>query len=63
MNAAASMRRIFVAGRAVEVWEDLETPFGWTAEHLHVYGQRGAWGLLFNALLLASSQPQETLGC
>ena len=62
MNAAASTRRIFVAGLAVEVWENPETPFGWTANHLHAYGRRGAWGLLFNALLLASAQPRETLG-
>jgi len=61
MNVAPSMRRIFVAGRAVEVWENPEAPFGWTANHLHAYGQRGAWGLLFNALLLASSQSRETL--
>ena len=51
-----------MAGRAVEVWENPETPFGWTANHLHAYGRRGAWGLLFNALLLASAQPRETLG-
>ena len=61
-DAAVSTRRVFVAGRAVEVWENPEAPFGWTADHLNAYGQRGAWALLFNALLLASSPPRETLG-
>jgi len=62
MDAATSTRRIFVAGRAVDVWENPEVPFGWTPNHLHAYGQRGAWGLVFNALLLASAPLRETLG-
>jgi len=61
MNAAASTR-VFMAGRVVEIWENPEAPFGWTDDHLRVYAQRGAWALLFNALLLASPQPRETSG-
>jgi len=62
MNAAVSRKRLFVEGQLVELWENPEAPFGWTAEHLRAYTRRGAWALLFNALLLTNPRPQEALG-
>ena len=52
MDTVSQLRRVFVAGQLVEYWEDLNVAFGWTREDQQTYLDRGAWVLLFNALLL-----------
>ena len=62
MDPAISRRRIFVAGRLLEVWDHPELPFGWTVEHLQHYAEREAWVLLFNALTLVTACTQTGRG-
>jgi hypothetical protein len=48
-----SHQRFFVAGRAVELWEDPEFPFGLAFDDLEAYCLESRWELLFNAIVLA----------
>ena len=48
---------MFVSGQLVEYWENPELPFGWTHADLQGYVDRGAWVLLFNAVVLTAPRP------
>ena len=50
----SNRRYYYVSGQAVELWENPETPFGWSSEHMEEYAGGGDWELLFNALVIAS---------
>ncbi|HZR84834.1 MAG TPA: hypothetical protein VFD92_27310 [Candidatus Binatia bacterium] len=52
MNELSALRRFYVSGQPVELWEDAEVPFGWTRDDMEGYAANGAWELLFNALVL-----------
>lgn len=59
MNEATAKRRIerrfyYVEGEPVELWENADSPFGWTAADLESYATTEQWELLFNALVLSS---------
>ena len=59
--ASASERRFYyVSGQPVELWENSDSPFGWSSDDLEVYANKGAWELLFNALVLSSAAPQAS---
>ncbi len=53
-------RFYYVAGQAVELWENPETPFGWGEEDLAAYAKDGRWEFLFNALVLSSVLTEST---
>jgi len=57
MRSAIHGKRMFVSGQLVEYWENRELPFGWTHEDLQGYVDRGAWVLLFNAVVLTAPRP------
>jgi hypothetical protein len=43
----------FVAGEAIELWEDPRLPFGCAFTDLEAYFLTSRWELLFNAIVLA----------
>lgn len=43
----------FVAGEAIELWEDPQLPFGCAFTDLEAYCLSSRWELLFNAIVLA----------
>lgn len=43
----------FVAGQAVELWEDPRLPFGCNFKDFEAYCRSARWDLLFNAIVLA----------
>src|SRR5207237_1296090 len=57
MRSAIAGKRMFVSGQLVEYWENPELPFGWTEADLQDYVDRGAWVLLFTAVLLPAPRP------
>ena len=57
MKSAIHGKRMFVSGALVEYWENPELPFGWTDADLQGYVDRGAWVLLFNAVVLTAPRP------
>jgi hypothetical protein len=58
MQTVGERKRLFVSGRLLEYWEHPEVPFGWTAEELQAYADRGDWVLLFNGLALTAPWPE-----
>ena len=58
MQTGLHRKRMFVSGRLVEYWEHPQVRFGWTAEDLQGYADRGEWVLLFNGLTLAAPWPE-----
>ena len=57
MDVTVARKRIFVSGQLLELWEHPEVSFGLTQEHLDSYVARGAWVLLFNAVVLTAARP------
>jgi hypothetical protein len=57
MKSVIRTKRLFVSGQLVEYWENADLPFGWASEDLQAYQERGAWVLLFNAVLLTAPSP------
>jgi hypothetical protein len=49
------MPRCYLAGQALELWEDRRRPFSWRRCEMDAYAARGRWDLLFNALALNAS--------
>jgi hypothetical protein len=60
MNASCESQVYFVAGKAVELWENNSQPFGWSDDDLDGYAQYGQWELLFNALVLSHALERAT---
>ncbi len=52
-------QRFFVAGQAVELWEDPQLPFGCGFTELEAYCLNSRWDLLFNAIVLACLAHQD----
>ena len=62
MNPTISLtRRFFVLGRAFELWENPDHPFGWHSDDLRQYAADESWEALFNALVIRASQADLTL--
>ena len=57
MHSPIQSKRLFLSGQLVEYWENPDLPFGWTAEELQGYLDRGNWVLLFNAVVLTAPRP------
>jgi hypothetical protein len=53
-QAPMERRWYYVGGKPVELWENAETPFGWSSSDLEAYATTEKWDLLFNALVLSS---------
>ena len=53
-EAAAERRWYYVAGEPLELWENADSPFGWSDGDLERYATGERWDLLFNALVLAT---------
>ena len=53
MHSLTNQQRFFVAGQAVELWEDPQLPFGCAFTDLESYCLNARWELLFNAIVLA----------
>ncbi|MEY4948657.1 MAG: hypothetical protein RL698_868 [Pseudomonadota bacterium] len=53
--ADVEMPRCYLAGQALELWEDRRRPFSWRRCEMDAYAARGRWDLLFNALALNAS--------
>ena len=60
MNTTCERQVYFVSGKAVELWENSNQPFGWSDEDLDGYAQHGRWELLFNALVLSYALERAT---
>ena len=59
MDAESAPRRIWIAGNAIDVWDNPHTSFSWTANAIERYAQAECWASLFNALvLLGDSDPR-----
>ena len=59
MYPDAEARRIWVAGRPIDIWENPQDSFGWTMHDIHAYARAEHWERLFNALvLLGDSEPK-----
>ncbi len=53
------LRRVFVDGVPIEVWDNPDVPFGVSAEDLHSYYADSDWVALFNAITLAAGGAQS----
>lgn len=53
MQTITNHQRFFVAGEAIELWEDPQLPFGLAFDDLEAYCLGSRWELLFNAIVLA----------
>ena len=53
-KASVERRCYYVGGKPVELWENADTPFGWSSTDLEEYAADEKWDLLFNALVLSS---------
>jgi len=59
MHAETTGRRVWIAGRAIDVWEHPEVHFSWTQTAIQGYITAGRWESVFNALvLLGDSDPK-----
>jgi hypothetical protein len=52
-------QRFFVAGQAVELWENPRLPFGCGLQELETYCLHARWDLLFNAIVIVCNASQE----
>jgi hypothetical protein len=52
MHAESSPRRIWIAGNAIDVWDNPQASFSWTPSAIQGYADSGSWASLFNALVL-----------
>ena len=53
MQTVTARQCFFVAGEAIELWEDPRLPFGCAFTDLRDYCLSSRWELLFNAIVLA----------
>jgi hypothetical protein len=59
MHAEGTARRIWIAGTAVDVWDNPQASFSWTPGAIQGYARTERWASLFNALvLLGDSDPR-----
>ena len=59
MSAEIGARRIWVAGRRIDVWDNPHASFSWTPTAIRGYVDAGQWESVFNALvLLGNSDPK-----
>lgn len=59
MHAGGTPRRIWIAGTAIDVWENPQVSFSWTPSAIQGYARSERWASLFNALvLLGDSDPK-----
>jgi len=59
MYAETEPRRVWIAGRAIDVWEHPEVHFSWTPNAIQGYINAERWESVFNALvLLGDSDPK-----
>lgn len=62
MNTEVQVRRFFLSGEMVELWENPDFPFCCTSEGIQEYAEDGEWVLLFSALTLGSTRPAAQRG-
>jgi hypothetical protein len=59
MYAETGLRRIWIAGRAIDLWEHPQVRFSWTSDAIRTYAHAEQWEAVFNALvLLGDSDPK-----
>ncbi len=52
MHAEGTPRRIWIAGTAIDVWDNPQASFSWTPSAIQGYARSEHWASLFNALVL-----------
>ena len=52
MYADSPPRRIWIAGNAIDVWDNPQASFSWTPTAIKGYAEGERWASLFNALVL-----------
>jgi len=52
MSAEIGARRIWVAGRAIDIWDNPRASFSWTPGAIRGYVDAEQWESVFNALVL-----------
>ena len=62
MHAKHEVRRIWVAGYPVEVWEHPEVSFSWTTNAIELYARGEQWESVFNALVLLGDSDPKGVG-
>lgn len=59
MHPESAPRRIYIAGNAIDVWENPRARFSWTPAAIEGYMHAEQWESVFNALvLLGDSDPK-----
>ena len=59
MYAETHSRRIWIAGNAIDVWENPQLSFSWPPSAIQGYARAEQWASVFNALvLLGDSDPK-----
>jgi hypothetical protein len=61
MHAETRTRRIWVAGRAIDVWEHPQVRFSWTPSAIQGYVHAEQWESAFNALVLFADADPKVL--
>ena len=52
MYAKNGSRRVWVAGQAIDIWDNPQVSFSWTPGAIERYLDAGHWESAFNALVL-----------
>ena len=52
MSAKTALRRIWVAGQAIDLWDNPQVSFSWTPGAIRRYLDAEQWESAFNALIL-----------
>jgi hypothetical protein len=59
MHAESEGRRIYIGGRAIDMWDNPQASFSWTPSAIKAYVNAEQWESVFNALvLLGDSDPK-----
>jgi hypothetical protein len=59
MNPEGTAHRIWIAGTAIDVWDNPQASFSWTPSAIQGYARSECWASLFNALvLIGDSDPR-----
>jgi hypothetical protein len=62
MNMDVHIRRFFLSGEMVELWENPDFPFCCTRSGMQAYAEDGEWILLFSAMTMGSGDSASECG-
>jgi hypothetical protein len=62
MHANTEVRRIWISGSPVDLWEHPDARFSWSPNAIALYVHRGQWASVFNALVLLGNSDPKNVG-